>query len=452
MHDVPDTARPALHVNGPMALDDTTTKTPVHDLAMDLYRVVAIVVVVLGHWLVAALTFHDGEFGRQDPLVAIPWTQWLTWAFQVVPVFFVVAGYASAVSWTRWQRSGRGSRQAWLRRRLGRFVGPTAVYVGVVTVVVAALLAAGVRGPLSIGGWAVGMHLWFLAVFMAVVALTPLLMAADCRWGLAVPAALAAATAAVDALAIGAEVPYVGVLNYAFCWAAIYQLGIAWHRARLSGFRPVFLAVAAAAVLAALVAFGPYQISMIGVPGAAVQNTSPPTSAMLAFGAVQAGLVLSCAPALNRLLSASRLKRPLAVANQNVMALYLWHMVPVVAVTLVGYPTGLLPQPPIGTGAWWLARVEWLVVLSFVTCGLLALLWWNRRFFHAMLPVVGSPLGPPWTEAALLAGSAAVAIALARFAAAGFAPDGALPVGTSLLFAAGLVLMTITSRRDCTRA
>lgn len=435
-------------MNGPEALDRTTTKMPLRDLAMDLYRVVAIVVVVLGHWLVAALTYHDGAFGRVDPLVAIPWTQWLTWAFQVVPVFFVVAGYASAVSWTCWQQSGRGSRQAWLRRRLARIVGPTAVYVGVVTVVVAVLLAAGVRGPLSIGGWAVGMHLWFLAVFMAVVTLTPLLMAADRRWGLAVPAALAAATAAVDALAIGAEVPHVGVLNYAFCWAAIYQLGIAWHRSRLSGFRPLLLAVSAAAALAALVTWGPYPISMIGVPGAAIQNTSPPTSAMLAFGAVQAGLVLACAPALNHVLSASRLNRPLAVANQNVMTLYLWHMVPVVVVTLVGYPTGLLPQPPIGTGAWWLARLEWLVVLSFVTCGLLALLWWNRRFFLATLPVIGSPLAPPWTEAVLLAGSAAVAIALARFAAAGFAPDGALPVGTSLLFAAGLVLMTIASRRE----
>ena len=46
-------------------------------------------------------SYRDGEFGRDNPLVLLPWTQWLTWGFQVVPVFFAVAGYASAVSWSR---------------------------------------------------------------------------------------------------------------------------------------------------------------------------------------------------------------------------------------------------------------------------------------------------------------------------------------------------------------
>ena len=27
------------------------------------------------------------------------------------------------------------------------------------------------------------------------------------------------------------------------------------------------------------------------------------------------------------------------------MALYLWHMIPVVIVAIIGYPAGLLPQP-----------------------------------------------------------------------------------------------------------
>ncbi|MDV3126171.1 acyltransferase family protein [Mycobacterium sp. 21AC1] len=432
-------------------MDHSTTRTPVRNLAMDLYRVVAIVVVVLGHWLVATLTYHDGQFGRQDPLVALPWTQWLTWAFQVVPVFFVVAGYASAVSWTRWHNSSRGSRQAWLRRRLARIVGPTAVYVALVFTVVIVLMGVGVRGPLSIGGWAVGMHLWFLTVFMAVVSLTPVLVNADHRWGLAVPAALAVATAVIDAVAIGGGVPYVGWLNYAFCWAAIYQLGIAWQGSRLIGLRPLRLAILAAAALAGLVAWGPYPVSMIGVPGAAVQNTSPPTLAMLAFGAVQAGLVLAVAPGVNRALAAPRWKRPLALANQNVMALYLWHMVPVVVVTLIGYPTGLLPQPTIGTGAWWLARIEWLVVLSVVTGAEVVLLWWKRKLFVAPLPSIASPLPQCWTELTLFAGSAAVAIALARLAADGFAPDASVPLLTSMLFIAGLTMMTIESNCDRTR-
>jgi hypothetical protein len=28
-----------------------------------------------------------------------PWTQWLTWLFQVTPVFFIVGGYSNGISW-----------------------------------------------------------------------------------------------------------------------------------------------------------------------------------------------------------------------------------------------------------------------------------------------------------------------------------------------------------------
>ena len=109
------------------------------DHAMDLYRVVALLLIVIGHWVAACLTFSDGGFWRENPLVDLPWTQWLTWMFQVVPVFFVVAGYASAVSWGH--PRAEESLQDWLRRRLARPVGPTAVYVVVMLVVVAVLSA-----------------------------------------------------------------------------------------------------------------------------------------------------------------------------------------------------------------------------------------------------------------------------------------------------------------------
>ena len=41
---------------------------------------------------------------------------------------------------------------------------------------------------------------------------------------------------------------------------------------------------------------------MIGVTGGAVQNTSPPSMAMLAFGATPAGSTLMVAPMLDRAL------------------------------------------------------------------------------------------------------------------------------------------------------
>ena len=60
---------------------------------------------------------------------------------------------------------------------------------------------------------------------------------------------------------------------------------------------------------------------------------------------------MALAPALNRMLRAGLLQRVLSVANNNVMALYLWHMIPVVIVAIVAYPAGLLPQPAEGTRA-----------------------------------------------------------------------------------------------------
>lgn len=421
--------------------------TEARDHSMDFYRVAALVLVVLGHWVAASLTYRDGSFWRENPLVHLPWTQWLTWMFQVVPVFFVVAGYASAVSWSRHRHSGGAGRQAWLRHRLTRPLGPTAVYVVFALAVVAVLRGVGVAGPeLDFGAWAVAMHLWFLGVYVVMIALTPVAIAAHRRWGLAVPAALAAAVAAVDLATIGAQLPYLGWVNHLLPWAVLYQLGIAWHTGMLRGRAPVLLAGCSAAVLVLLVTVGPYPVSMIGVPGQTLQNTSPPNLAILALGIAQAGVVLAAAPLLNRALNSPRRQRILAVANDNVMALYLWHMVPVVIVALVGYPTGLLPQPPLGSAAWWLARLEWVVVLAVVAALELVLLWWGRALFAAPLPTVRVPIPPRWGEPLVLGGTALAAGSLSWFAALGFAPNGDVPVATAVCFLAGLMLVAVAPR------
>lgn len=420
------------------------TARPVRNLAVDFYRVSGVVLIVLGHWLAGSVTYHDGSFGRQNPLVDLPWTQWLTWPFQAVPTFFVVAGYAGAVSWAHRREAEGVSRQTWLRRRVARVLGPTAVYVALVSAVVVALAVFRVAGStLEYAGWAVAMHLWFLAVYLMVVSLTPIAIAAHRRWGLLTPVVLALAVVAVDLVSIGGHMHNLGWLNYLLCWGAFYQLGIAWHGGLLAGVRSVALAAASGVALALLIALGPYPISMIGVPGQTVDNTTPPTAVLLAFGCAQAGLVITLAPALNRALRADLLKRMLAIGNNNVMALYLWHMIPVVIVAIVGYPAGLLPQPPIGTGQWWLARLEWVVVLCVAVVIEMVLLWWGRRVFAAPLPMLGVPLSDRWTEPVMLAGAAMAAYALSFLAARGFAPDGRFPWVTAAIFAAGAVLVAL---------
>jgi fucose 4-O-acetylase-like acetyltransferase len=430
-------------------MDDMNTARPVRDLAVDFYRVSGVVLIVLGHWLAGAVTYHDGYFGRQNPLVDQPWTQWLTWPFQAVPTFFLVAGYAGAVSWAHRCDTGGLSRPAWLRHRLARVLGPTAVYVAAVSVVVVVLDICNIDGStLEYAGWAVAMHLWFLAVYLVVASLTPIAVAAQRRWGLMVPGVLALGVAAVDAASVGAHVPYLGWLNYLLCWATLYQLGIAWRSGLLAGRRPVLLAVGSGIALALLIGLGPYPVSMIGVPGQAVQNSEPPSMAMLAFGCAQAGIVIMIAPMVNRALHAEPVERLLGGANRNVMALYLWHMIPVVIVAIIGYPSGLLPQPTEGTAQWWLARLEWVVILSLVTAVELALLWWWRSVFAAPLPMLGIPARGRWAEPIMLAGAAMAAYGLAFIAAKGFAPDGRFPWLTGLIFAVGVVLVAGRPRRD----
>ncbi|MGX9790196.1 acyltransferase family protein [Mycobacterium sp. MMS18-G62] len=418
-------------------------RRPIRNLAVDFYRVSGVVVIVFGHWLAACVTYDDGAFGRENPLVDMPWTQWLTWPFQAVPVFFLAAGYASAVSWPD-RRDRDESREDWLRRRLARVLGPTTAYVAVVAVVVGVLPFVGVAAStLDYAGWAVAMHLWFLAVYLVLVSLTPLALAAHRRFGLAVPAALAVGVAVVDALSIGAGVPYVDSLNYLFCWAALYQIGIAWRAGLFSGKRSLLLAVGSAIVLALLLELGPYPVSMIGVPGQMVDNDLPPTLAMLAFGLAQAGIAMAAAPLVNRLLRPARLQRVLSVANTNVMALYLWHMIPVVIVALVAYPAGLLPQPDLGTTAWWLARLEWVAVLSAVTAVEISLLAWGKAFFAAPLRTIHISFGRRWAEPAMLVGALMSAYALKVLASVGFAPNGRLPVLTALIFVLGVALVAL---------
>ena len=423
-------------------MDHTNTAQPVRDLAVDFYRVSGVLLIVLGHWLAACVTYHDGHFGRQNPLVDQPWTQWLTWPFQAVPVFFLAAGYASAVSWTHWRDTDGMSRQDWLRRRLVRVLGPTAVYVGLVSVVVVVLDVCDVaRSALDYAGWAVAMHLWFVAIYVLVVSLTPIAIAAHRRWGVLVPAVLAAAVAVVDAVSVHGHVPYVGWLNYLLCWGTLYQLGVAWHGGLLGGRRPVVLTAGSAVALALLIWLAHYPVSMIRVPGQTVENSSPPSVAMLAFACAQAGVAMAVAPLLNRVLRPGLAQRVLHTANSNVMALYLWHMVPVIIVALVGYPAGLLPQPIEGTAQWWLVRLEWVVILGLVTAVEMAALWWQRRFFAAPLPMFGLPLTNRWGEPIMLAGAVMATYGLWVFADQGFAPAGRFPWANALIFAVGVVLV-----------
>ena len=75
---------------------------------VDFLRAASILVVVTGHWLIAGFYYADGALESSDVLVVQPQMQWLTWLFQVMPIFFIVGGYSNGVSLESAQRKGQG--------------------------------------------------------------------------------------------------------------------------------------------------------------------------------------------------------------------------------------------------------------------------------------------------------------------------------------------------------
>ncbi|HEX4817336.1 MAG TPA: acyltransferase [Nonomuraea sp.] len=350
-------------------------ETPAHrDRHVDLLRAIAITLVVAGHWLAVHVTYGAGGLRGGSVLDLVPWTRPLTWLFQVMPIFFLVGGYANAASLASHRDRG-GDAAAWALRRTDRLLRPTTVLLAVLT---AAALAARVLGvapePAGIAVWLAGIPLWFLVAYLAVVVLTPLTHALHRRYGLAVPVVLTALVGVGDAARLLGWAPAVDQANFLFAWLAVHQLGFAWQDGRLRA-RPgvgVPMAVAGSAALVVLTVPGPYPVSMVGVTGQEIQNTSPPTLALLALAAAQTGVALACHDAASRWLRRARPWTVVVAVNSVIMTLFLWHMTAAVIGAVALYPSGVLPSPAPGTPAWFLVRLPWLAALALVLLVLVA--------------------------------------------------------------------------------
>jgi O-antigen/teichoic acid export membrane protein len=102
---------------------------------------------------------------------------WLTWIMQVIPIFFMVGGYASGISWCAVRRDGE-SYAAWLGRRLRRLVWPLLPLLAVWVTIVAGEYAPGVRPELiRYGSQVAFIPIWFLAVYIVIIMVVPVLQA-----------------------------------------------------------------------------------------------------------------------------------------------------------------------------------------------------------------------------------------------------------------------------------
>lgn len=333
------------------------------DRYVDFLRVASMVVVVLGHWLMAVVVFEGGRLRASNVLETVPDARWLTWALQVMPLFFVVGGYANAASWAAAGRDGLGYG-TWLGTRLGRLVRPALVFAAVWSALVLALRATGVD-PGAVRAGSIAQPLWFLAVYVVVVALAPAAVAVHRCWGGWAAVALAATVAAADAGHRALGLPLVVWANLAAVWLFAHQLGVIWRLGLVSTWskgRLLAMAVGALVGLGALCGGLGYAVSMVGGTDEGWSNTFPPSFALVAVAVWQFATALALRPVADRWLARPRAWTAVVAANGLAMTFYLWHMTALLAVSALTLPTGLLPETPTGTAAWWAWRPVWVAL------------------------------------------------------------------------------------------
>jgi peptidoglycan/LPS O-acetylase OafA/YrhL len=341
------------------------------DRAIDGLRALAILGVVVGHWLVMALVVSgDGALRVTSPLARLPGLAPLSWVLQMLGLFFLVGGYSSSLSYRRAR-----SYRTWVRERLLRLARPVVAVAVILAVALPLLGLAGVpAGTLRTTVVLVAQPMWFIGIYAAITALTPVALALDRRLGLRAPLAALAIVAAVDVLRYGpahAAMPsWLGLVNILPGWSFAYLLGIGWAGGRIGRRHAVVLAAGGLALALVLVLLFQYPISMVGVPGDGRANSHPPSLLVLALAAFQSGLAILLRDRLARLLRRPRLWAPVALLNLGAMTVFCWHQVALMLVsgTALAFAPGGLPglhDQPASLG-WVLHRLEWFWLYAVV--------------------------------------------------------------------------------------
>ena len=364
---------------------------------VDFLRAVSIMAVVIGHWLMAGLYVNEaGELLRGDLLSVADWAHWLTWGFQVMPVFFLVGGYSNGVSWVASVRKARaqdrpsqtGVYRDWLAARVQRLITPTFPVLLLWAALAVIMTQVGLpRDQIRMATEAALIPVWFLAVYLLVTAFTPLSHAAWKRFGWLSFAIYVPIAMLTDWLTFSQGVPWVNFTNFLWVFLAIHQLGFAWRDGKFGegeGARWFAWATFAVglAILVSISVYGFYPVSMVSAPGG-FSNSLPPTLALFALGVAQVGLVLALEPAGRKMLSNLGVWTATVLMNGMIMTVYLWHLTAFVLVMTVCWlvlgGAGLDSVP--GSGAWWMTRPMWIAIYMVALMPFIAIFARHERSF-----------------------------------------------------------------------
>lgn len=335
---------------------------------IDFLRAVSIGAVILGHWLVAAPYFVDGHLRFANMLAAEPWSQWLSWFLQVMPVFFMVGGYANAASLHSSRQKGQRFDQ-WIAGRLDRLVLPVLPLIVAWTGLAVVGRSTGVDPDLIARGSKTALiPIWFLSVYIMVVVAAPVTYRAWRRMGMSTFWLLAICAVLVDMAAFAGGFTLLRWVNYAFVWLAVHQLGYLWHSETAGKeLSLLFWCAGGLALMVLLVTEAGYPVAMVSVPGEAVSNSQPPTIMLIALACAQYGLLRLLEKPARRWLENVRPWAATILINRSIMTLFLWHMtVMVIAVGLLSLQGGIGLAAAPGSAGWWITRPLWFAGLGAV--------------------------------------------------------------------------------------
>jgi hypothetical protein len=344
------------------------------DEVIDLLRSIATTTVVVWHWMFTILVWRSDGPHADNPIGYVSGLWSLTWVLQVMPLFFVAGGYVHSVAWAK----SRERPGAWRRFFLGRLkqLGVPALVLIAFVVVIAVLAARLHPGPdrwLPRGVALVLSPLWFLAVYLVLVATVPIWDRLDRRWGYLVPLGLVALSMAVDVVRFRYDHPEVAWFNMVFVWAACHQVGWSWEQLRDAPRRfGHALMLIGFAALVGLTNMGLYPRSMVGTTAAAdrFSNMGPPTIPILALCCAQVGLVVANRDRILAAAARPRVWRFTQWLSANAMPLFLWHTVGLAA--FYALARLVVDVPETANGWWWLSRPLWIVGPALATVPLLA--------------------------------------------------------------------------------
>jgi fucose 4-O-acetylase-like acetyltransferase len=332
---------------------------------MDFTRVLCVAVVVIGHMLMVGAAVIPGRgLVVERTLLETDWIGPVSWIAQIMPLFFVVGGFAGIGAWRRLESSG-GTAADYIRSRILRLARPSIALFAALAVGVLVMHLTGVD-PVAIRliGLGVSSPLWFLAAYAFAQTYLPGLATLHAQAPWRTLATLATGALVCDLLRFATGIEALGLLDMTFVWLFAQQLGFwiadGWFRARS---RVTVAAIGAGAylLLVGLVA--------VGYPGNMLANLYPPTFAIVALAVGQTCLLVLAYPALERLTALRPVQVVVATVGSRLMTIYLWHL-PVLALIIGLLLLTPLPTPASGSAAWWLTRPLIFLVMAAVLTGI----------------------------------------------------------------------------------